>query len=202
MDSYLTLAAGGEGRFTEKRSRFLSFARHVESEEEIKSHLEKLRKDYFDARHVCFAYVLGEAASVERAGDDGEPSGSAGRPILGQIRSRNLTDTLVAVVRYFGGVKLGTGGLFSAYKASAALALDDAEVEERLIKSCVRAWASFAETDLLMRIARSEGAEIEAQDYYMEGSWLTLRIRRSSEAALRARIAQVHTFRLESGNEE
>lgn len=135
MDTYLTLKTFAEAQLTEKRSRFLAFAFHVSNEAEAKEIVAQYKKKFYDARHVCYAYVLNDDSSSTRANDDGEPSGTAGRPILGQILSRNLTYTLAIVVRYFGGVKLGTGPLGVAYKSVAAEALDLAEVEECIIKS-------------------------------------------------------------------
>ncbi len=153
-DTYLTLAAPSEGTYTEKRSRFLAFALHVESEEEVKAHIAGFRKKFYDARHVCYAYTLGNNAERSRANDDGEPSGSAGKPILGQITSFGLTNTLVIVVRYFGGVKLGTGGLFSAYKIAAAEALQCAQIEERIVMTRFTVAASYADADTAMRYIR------------------------------------------------
>ena len=129
--SYHTLGNTAEGSYKEKGSKFMAFAYPVVSESEIKERLEALRKKYFDARHHCFAYILGADKTRFRAFDDGEPNHSAGDPILGQIRSRDLTNVLVVVVRYFGGVKLGVGGLISAYKAAAEEALNNAIVMER-----------------------------------------------------------------------
>lgn len=128
--SYKTIATSSSGIFTEKRSKFISFAFPISSEEEAATHIEAIRKEYYDARHVCWAYVCGEKSRIERLNDDGEPSSTAGKPILGQIHSKELTNTLVVVIRYFGGVKLGTGGLIQAYKAAASEALEAAEVVE------------------------------------------------------------------------
>ena len=125
-DTYRTLTTPGEAIYTEKRSKFLAFAHHITNEEEAKEILQTIRKRYYDARHICYAYVLGFEGEHTRSNDDGEPSGSAGKPILGQLRSAEITFTLVAVVRYFGGVKLGTGGLAVAYKTAAAEAISNA----------------------------------------------------------------------------
>jgi len=130
MDSYRIIAAPSEGQYTEKRSRFLAFARPIASEEEARAIVKDFQNRYHDARHVCFAYVLGTDAEVFRANDGGEPSGTAGRPILGQIRSLELTNVLVVVVRYFGGIQLGAANLGVAYKTAARAALDAAEVRE------------------------------------------------------------------------
>ena len=116
LDEYKTIKTEGEGYYTEKRSKFLAFAHHVESVEQIKDLLAGYRKKYYDARHVCYAYMLGPERTEFRANDDGEPSSTAGKPILGQINSNELTDILIVVVRYYGGVNLGTSGLIVAYR--------------------------------------------------------------------------------------
>lgn len=127
-DSYLTIAGPSEAVFTEKRSRFLAFAFPVSTLEEVKRHVDTLSKKYFDARHVCYAYMLGPRRDVFRANDNGEPSGTAGKPILGQINSNELTDILIVVVRYFGGIKLGTPGLIAAYRSAAKEAIEAAQI--------------------------------------------------------------------------
>jgi uncharacterized YigZ family protein len=129
--SYRTIQAPTEGIYKEKGSKFLAFAYPVETEADVKGHLERIKKEYFDARHHCFAYMLGADRKKFRAFDDGEPNHSAGDPILGQIRSKNITNVLVIVVRYFGGTKLGVGGLISAYKTAAEDALNRAAVIEK-----------------------------------------------------------------------
>lgn len=128
MADFLTIAGPSEAKFTEKMSRFLAFAKPVSSVEEAKEWLKGVQKEYFDARHVCWAWIIGDA---EYSNDNGEPSGTAGKPILGQIRSKGLRDVVVAVVRYFGGIKLGTPGLIAAYRESARLCLDEAEIIEK-----------------------------------------------------------------------
>ena len=127
-DSYLTIEGNAEAIFKEKSSKFLCYAFHVESEEEITAHLERLRKQYYDATHHCYAWRLGPFGERFRANDDGEPSSTAGKPILGQMLSREVTNCLIVVVRYFGGTKLGVPGLIAAYKESAAAVLDEAKV--------------------------------------------------------------------------
>lgn len=128
MNEFYTITKPAEGFYKEKGSKFIAKAYHVKSEEEIKSHLDELKKIYYDARHHCYAYIIGLKEQSYRANDDGEPNHSAGDPILGQIRSKNLTNTLVVVIRYFGGTKLGVGGLINAYKVSSEDALARAEV--------------------------------------------------------------------------
>ena len=131
-DEYKTIKTEGEGYYTEKRSKFLAFVHHVSSVEEIKDLLAGYRKKYYDARHVCYAYMLGPERTEFRANDDGEPSSTAGKPILGQINSNELTDILIVVVRYYGGVNLGTSGLIVAYREAAADAIAHSEIENQL----------------------------------------------------------------------
>lgn len=130
MDLYRTISAPSEAVFTEKRSKFLAFAFPVETVGEAKIHIDAIARKYFDARHVCYAYMLGLARTVFRANDNGEPSGTAGKPILGQINSFELTDILIVVVRYFGGIKLGTSGLITAYRQAARDAIEAAQIVE------------------------------------------------------------------------
>lgn len=196
MDAYLTIAQRGEGNYTEKRSRFLSFALHVENEDDVKDTIAQFRKKYYDARHVCYAYVLGPEKSATRANDDGEPSGSAGKPILGQITSMDLTDTLVVVVRYFGGVKLGTGGLFSAYKIAAKEALNAAEIEERIIKERLKVAVPYADVDVIMRLSKNAGAEIVSREYDAVNTILAIEIRKNEIEYLKSVVNKVFTAKI------
>lgn len=196
MDHYLTLSSQGEATYVEKRSRFLAFAMHVESEDEVKQLVEQYRKEYYDARHVCYAYALGVEGERFRAVDDGEPGGSAGKPIHGQIVSRGLTEVLVVVVRYFGGVKLGTGGLCVAYKTAAGEALDAAATEERVITSVVTAEVPYPDADTAMRFARNAGAEMLPPEYTATSTLLRFRIRQSEEQALIEALTKIHTLRI------
>ena len=159
MDTYVTLATPAESQFTEKRSRFLAFACHVGSEEEAKEVVASYKKRFYDARHVCYAYVTGNHGEHTRANDDGEPSGTAGRPILGQLQSRGLTYALVVVVRYFGGVKLGTGPLGVAYKTSASDVLDLCEQLKCIMKTEFRVDVPYADADVAMRFIREAASE-------------------------------------------
>ena len=134
-DTYKTITALSEGIYTEKRSKFIAIAIPVRTLEEVKQHLEVYQKKYYDARHVCYAYMLGHERKNFRANDNGEPSGTAGKPILGQINSNELTDILIIVVRYFGGIKLGAGGLVRAYASSVAENLENADI--RVLETCV-----------------------------------------------------------------
>ena len=195
MDTYLTIKAAAEAQLTEKRSRFLAFAHHVDNEEEARSLLAQYKKTYHDARHVCYAYVIGAEAETVRANDDGEPSGTAGRPILGQISSRNLCYTMVAVVRYFGGVKLGTGPLGVAYKTVASQVLDEAETRECIVTSEWRMEVPYADADVAMRFVREAKAQITARDYTLTGVVLSVCVRRDDRQALHDRLEKILTLR-------
>ena len=167
MDSYKTISRErvGEGYYTEKRSKFLAFSHHVDTVDDVKELVAQYRKKYFDARHVCWAYMLGHERTDFRANDDGEPSSTAGKPILGQINSRELTNVLVVVIRYFGGVKLGTSGLIVAYKEAAALALDDAVEEECLIEEQITYTFTYVMMNDVMRIVKDLQPRIVSQTF-------------------------------------
>lgn len=195
-DVYRTIAAPAEGIYTEKRSKFIAIALPVRTVDEVKALLEEYQKKYYDARHVCYAYMLGPQRKDFRANDNGEPSGTAGKPILGQINSNELTDILIIVVRYFGGIKLGTSGLIVAYKAAAAEALAAAEVVEKTVDECIRFWFEYPFMNDVMRVVKEEGPEIVEQDYDMDCR-MTLRIRSSLMPRLQARLEKVETLRIE-----
>ena len=194
-DSYKTIKQVAEGYYTEKRSRFISYAIPVRTVEEVKEQLDKYRKQYYDARHVCWAYMLGPERLTFRANDDGEPSSTAGKPILGQINSNELTDILIIVVRYFGGIKLGTSGLIVAYKAAAAEAIAAATIIEKTVDEDVTVMFEYPFMNDVMRIVKEEEPEILNQSYDMDCS-MTLRIRRSMMPKLRARLEKVETARI------
>lgn len=164
-DSYLTVEGNAEAIFKEKSSKFLCYAFHVESEEEIACHLERLRKQYYDATHHCYAWRLGPFGERFRANDDGEPSSTAGKPILGQMLSREVTNCLIVVVRYFGGTKLGVPGLIAAYKESAAAALDASKVVERTVDTRIRVEFSYVVMNDVMRIIKEEQPVVESQTF-------------------------------------
>ena len=167
-DTYRTVSGLSEGLYKEKGSKFLAFAWHVESEEEVKGHLADLRKKYFDARHHCYAYALGATRSLYRANDDGEPSGTGGKPIYGQLLSMDLTDTLVVVVRYFGGVLLGASGLVNAYKPAARDALQNASVEQRTVDDCYTVKFKYEQMNDVMRIMKDYGLATRRQQFDLE----------------------------------
>ncbi|MDE5773351.1 MAG: YigZ family protein [Muribaculaceae bacterium] len=164
-DIYYNIAKTGEGQYREKMSRFLAFAYKVKSAEEARERIKKMQNEYHDARHVCWAYMIGANGEDWQLNDNGEPSGTAGKPILGQIRSAEVTDVVVCVVRYFGGIKLGTSGLIQAYREAARLALEDAG--RRICYRCreIEVRVGYVCLDGVMRIARSEGVEILEQEF-------------------------------------
>jgi uncharacterized YigZ family protein len=195
-DTYKTIASPSEGIYTEKRSKFLAFAIPVRSVEEVKEHLEVYQKKYYDARHVCYAYMLGHARTDFRANDNGEPSGTAGKPILGQINSNELTDILIVVVRYFGGIKLGTSGLIVAYKAAAAEAIAAAEIIEKTVDEEIGFMFEYPFMNDVMRVVKEESPEIVGQSYDRDCS-MRLRIRSSLMPRLRERLSKVETLRFD-----
>ncbi len=187
-DTYKTITdKTGEGYYTEKRSKFLAFCHHVTSLEEIKSLLTMYLKKYYDARHVCYAYMLGAERNDYRANDDGEPSSTAGKPILGQINSSELTDILVVVVRYYGGVNLGTSGLIVAYRAAAADAISNSEVEIRLVEEEVTYNFPYVMMNDVMKIIKDMSPRIVAQTYDNTCE-IKLSIRKSEAEQLRTRL--------------
>lgn len=154
IDTYKTVKGSAEGLYKDKGSKFISFINHVESEAEIKAHLEEIRKKYFDARHHCYAYILGPEGKDYRANDDGEPSGTAGRPIHGQLVSFGLTNTLIIVVRYFGGILLGTSGLITAYKEAARDAIQNATIVEKTINDTFEVHFDYPRMNDVMRVLK------------------------------------------------
>lgn len=193
-DTYKTISGISESVFTEKRSKFIAIAIPVRSVAEIKNLLEQYQKKYYDARHVCYAYMLGPERKDFRANDNGEPSGTAGKPILGQINSHELTDVLVIVVRYFGGIKLGTSGLIVAYRTAASQALAEATVIEKTVDEEVTVAFEYPFMNDVMRIVKEESPEIMEQSYDMD-CIMTLRIRKSQMPHLRSRLEKVETLR-------
>ena len=189
-DIYKTIDVAGEGIYSEKRSKFLAFAIPVQSTDDVKREVEAYQKKYYDARHVCYAYRLGERRELFRANDNGEPSGTAGKPILGQIDSRELTNVLVIVVRYFGGIKLGTSGLIVAYKAAAAEALDATEHIEKTINEEITLKFSYPLLNDVLRIVKEENPRIVEQVFDNE-CIVTLSIRLSRMPRLRERYEKL-----------
>ncbi len=189
-DEYRTLKTEGEGYYTDKRSKFLAFAHHVSSVEEIKDILAGYRKKYFDARHVCYAYMLGPERKDFRANDDGEPSSTAGKPILGQINSNELTDILIVVVRYYGGVNLGTSGLIVAYREAAADAIAHSEIETRQVEEIITYNFPYPMMNDVMRIVKDMQPRIVSQTYDNTCE-IRLSIRKSEAEQLRNRLQKL-----------
>lgn len=191
IDEYKTITNKiGEGTYSEKRSKFLAFSHHVETLDEVKEIVASYRKKYYDARHVCYAYMLGVERTEFRANDDGEPSSTAGKPILGQINSNDLTDILIIVVRYYGGVNLGTGGLIVAYKAAAALAIEDSVQETRQVEELVKFDFPYVMMNDVMRVVKEMQPRIVSQEYDNTCS-ITLSIRKSEAETLRGRLKKL-----------
>lgn len=190
IDEFKTITNVGEGTYSEKRSKFLAFSHHVESEDDIRELLAFYRKKYFDARHVCYAYMLGAERKIFRANDDGEPSSTAGKPILGQINSSGLTDILIVVVRYYGGVNLGTGGLIVAYKTAAAAAIENSVVETRQVEEIITYNFPYVMMNNVMRVVKDMKPRILSQTYDTTCG-IKLSIRLSEAEILKARLAKL-----------
>ena len=194
-DTYRTIRDLSEGYYTEKRSRFLSFALPVRTPDEVKTQIDAYRKKYYDARHVCWAYMLGPDRTTFRANDDGEPSSTAGKPILGQINSNNLTDILIIVVRYFGGIELGTSGLIVAYRTAAAEAIAAAHIEERTVDETITITFEYPHLNSVMRIVKEDKPEVLTQSFELTCE-MTLRIRQSCIDSLKSRLLKVDSLRI------
>ncbi len=194
-DTYKTIAAPSEGTYSEKRSKFLAFAIPVRTQEEVKEWVKEYQKKYYDARHACYAYMLGHERKDFRANDNGEPSGTAGKPILGQINSNELTDILIIVVRYFGGIKLGTSGLIGAYKTAAAEAIANSTIIEKTVDYDITVYFEYPFLNDVMRIVKEEEPQVIDQVFEMDCK-MTLRIRRSKLDRLRSRLEKVETARI------
>ena len=190
-DVFKTIAKGvAEGFYSEKRSKFYAFAHHVETADEVKTLVDGYRKRFYDARHVCYAYMLGPERKDFRANDDGEPSSTAGKPILGQINSNELTDVLIVVVRYYGGVNLGTSGLIVAYREAASDALAHATVEERQVEAIIDYDFPYVMMNQVMRVVKDMQPRIVEQTFD-NTCRLRLAIRLSEEQQLRQRLEKL-----------
>ena len=189
-DEYKTIKGTSEGFYSEKRSKFLAFAHHVESLDEVKELLAQYRKKYYDARHVCYAYMLGAEYTEFRANDDGELSSTAGKPILGQINFNELTDILIIVVRYYGGVNLGTSGLIVAYREAAADAIAHAAVETRQVEEVVTYDFPYVMMNDVMRVVKEMQPRIVGQTYD-NTCQIRLSIRKSEVEQLRKRLEKL-----------
>jgi uncharacterized YigZ family protein len=195
-DTYKTLKAPSQGLYKDKGSKFISFAYPVYSEEDIKEQLSFIKKEYFDARHHCYAYALGLNREHYRAFDDGEPSGTAGKPIYGQIQSFGITNILIIVVRYFGGTLLGTGGLITAYKSASEDALHNAEFVEKTVNSIYSISFDYAAMNGIMKILKDEGIEQFNQNFGLNCS-LQISARNSKVEQLLEKLSKIETVKHE-----
>lgn len=191
-DTYRTIGNNiGEGYYTEKRSKFLAFAHHIESADEAMEIVKQYRKKYYDARHCCYAYMVGPERNEFRANDDGEPSSTAGKPILGQINSNELTDILIVVIRYYGGVNLGTGGLIVAYRTAAADAISHCKIEDRIVEEKIEYKFTYPMMNSVMHVIKSMPAKIVAQHFDNNCS-ITISIRKSMAEELLSRLSKIY----------
>ena len=189
-DKYLTINSIGKGYYTDRRSKFYAFAHHVETVDDCKALINEYRKKYFDARHCCYAYMLGPERQEWRANDDGEPSSTGGKPIMGQINSHELTDILVCVIRYYGGVNLGTSGLIEAYRMAAASAIEDADIIECFQKEEVQFHFTYPMMNGVMRIVKEMNPAIVSQSFDNDCD-ITLSIRASQAELLKSKLEKL-----------
>jgi uncharacterized YigZ family protein len=189
-DEYKTISISGEGTYTEKRSKFLAFSHHVSSVDEAMKIVADYRKKYYDARHVCYAYMIGADRKDFRANDDGEPSSTAGKPILGQINSNELTDILIIVVRYYGGINLGTSGLIVAYRTAAAEAIEASTVVTKQVEEEIRYAFSYPMMNAVMRVVKEMSPRIVSQNFDNTCE-IVLSIRKSRVEALQHKLDQL-----------
>lgn len=194
ITKFLTVAKVSKSVFTEKRSKFIAYIFPIKSEEEVRINLLSLKKEYYDARHICWAYVLGEERSNFRFNDDGEPSGTAGKPILGQINSNELTNVLVAVVRYFGGIKLGTGGLAAAYKEAVALSISEAIIIEEIVKESLIFSFDYLSMNSVMKCIKDYETEIVSQEFNLS-CYIHLKIPREFYSSIFQRLEKIESLK-------
>ena len=187
-DTYKTISKEVcEGFYSEKRSKFLAFVHHVDSVDEAMAIVKEYRKKYYEALHCCYAYVLGPDRADFRANDDGEPSSTAGKPILGQLNRLELTDVLVVVIRYYGGVNLGTGGLIVAYRTATEDALSKAVIEEKFVEERITYRFTYPMINAVMRVVKETGARIVSQSFDNDCE-IVLSIRQSLAEGLQTRL--------------
>lgn len=189
-DTYQTVLGRAEGLYKEKGSKFIGLAFPVTSEEEVKEILTSLRKEYHDARHHCYSYIIGFKGKHWRANDDGEPSGTAGRPIHGQLQSRNLTNTLIVVIRYFGGTKLGVSGLINAYKTSASDALDHAQIVTKTVNDIYRIDFGYLAMNDIMKLVKDESLNLIEQNFDTS-CFINVGIRQGRTSAVLSKIEKI-----------
>ena len=195
-DNYKTIQQESEGLYKEKGSKFIAYAYPVSTEEEIKEHIAKLKKEYYDARHHCYAYMLGADKKNFRANDDGEPSSTAGKPILGQILSNDLTNILIVIIRYFGGTKLGASGLIHAYRTAASDAIENAEIIEKTVNDIYDIHFDYLVMNDIMKIIKDEQPEQLGQDFNLTCK-ITLSIRQSEVQRLIEKFEKITSVKAE-----
>lgn len=200
QDTYKTISGTAESTYTEKRSKFIAIAIPVSYTDQIHTLIKKYQKQYYDARHVCYAYMLGAERVVFRANDNGEPSGTAGKPILGQINSNELTNILIVVVRYFGGIKLGTSGLIVAYRTAAAQVIEAADIIEKTVDATICILFEYPFLNKVMQLIKKMPVEIIHQSFDMDCQ-MQLRIRKSLELSLRDELLKIDSMRIDEKEE-
>ena len=193
--TYKTIARTSEGSYREKGSKFIALAFPVHNEEEVKLKLAEVKKQYYDARHHCYAYILGPDKDAYRINDDGEPSGTAGRPIHGQLLSNDLTDTLIIVVRYFGGIKLGVSGLINAYKTAAKDAIENNDIIEKFVEENYQISFPPLEMNKVMQLLKRDSVKITAQQYDME-SIITFTVQKQDSDNVLAGLKKINGLKL------
>jgi uncharacterized YigZ family protein len=196
IDSYKTISETAEGIYKEKGSKFITYAYPVTCEEEIKEHIAVLKKEYYDARHHCYAYMLGAEKKNFRANDDGEPSSTAGKPILGQILSHDLTNILIVVVRYFGGTKLGASGLIHAYKTAAADAISNAKIVDRTVNDVYDIHFDYLVMNDVMRVIKEEQPLQLGQDFNLTCK-ITISMRQNDIGKVLERFEKIESVKTE-----
>ena len=202
QDTYKTIEKKyGPYQFKDRKSKFISYAFPVQSTEEVKKHLEALKKEHHSARHWCYAYRMGIEKIEERANDDGEPSNSAGMPILNQIKAKDLTNTLVVVVRYFGGVKLGVGGLINAYKTAAQMLLDEVEIVEKILTKNLILKFGYEDMNKVMRIIKEHNLEIGEQKLEAKATYV-LPVRLDDYERIKNLFEKIYTIEVKSDDDE
>ncbi len=194
-DAYLTITSPCEGLYKEKGSKFFAFAFPVSSKEQVKPIVDDLRKRHHDARHVCFAYIINPLNPETRSNDDGEPSGTAGRPILGTLMSKNVANVLMVVVRYFGGTKLGTSGLINAYKTASLDAFENGEIVERNLEVTFNISFGYFIMNDVMKVIKEDNPTILSQNFDNE-CWMQLQIRLNDYERIKAKLAKLEGVRL------
>jgi uncharacterized YigZ family protein len=199
-DSYKTIQNPSEGLYKEKGSKFLSFAYPISTEEEVKSLIANAKKKYFDARHHCYAYAIGSKREITKSSDDREPSGTAGKPILGQILSFDVTNVLIIVVRYFGGTLLGTGGLVHAYRTAAADAFQNAKIIEKTVNVQIKINFEYRVLNDVLKIIKEENVEQLEHNYDLQ-STILLSVRKNISERIVERLNKLETLTIEKVNQ-